>query len=48
MFSLVEERRLLLLVKNLGKRMIESVVRDEIGTLGISRPGSYAAPLWAL
>lgn len=36
-----------LLVKNLGKLMHESVVREEMGTLEISRPGSYAAQLRA-
>jgi len=47
MFSLAEERCLRLLVKNLGKLMHESAVREEVGTLGITLPGSYAAQLRA-
>jgi hypothetical protein len=47
MFSLAEERCLRLLIKDLGNLMHESIVREEMETLGISRPGSYAAQLRA-
>lgn len=40
MFSLAEERCLYLLVNDLRKRMLESVVREEMANLGASRPGN--------
>jgi hypothetical protein len=41
--SLPEARCVRLLLKNLGKQMPESIVREELETLGI--PGRLAAPL---
>jgi hypothetical protein len=45
-FTLPVDRCVRLLVKNLGRVMPESVVREELELLD-SCPGSHAAPIWA-